>query len=407
MVFLCLLFFVDKWSKVQKCSYTCSTNHLFLGGETMRKFFRKGVPVLVISTLVATGCSFGANEAANEMDAPPVSYIDEGDSLELEESEEGVDGEGDAEAPSKGEEGEDGDEGEAEADAVVEDVQRELYLIDENGLVVPQTLTLPKTESVLRQSLQYLVDGGPVTELLPNGFKAVIPAGTEVDVHLDDDGVAIADFSNEFKEYDPEQEQQILQAITWTLTQFDTVEKVKIRINGYDQEMMPQNGTPIGEGVSRANGINIESNGVADMVNSKSVTLYFLDQKGENTYYVPVTRRVGLGEDSLKAAVNELLQGPSYKSNLLTDFRNGVELLSDPLYENGVVTLNFNESLLSQLDAKAVSDAALNMLALTLTEQEGVEQVAVQVNGETNILHESGQMTQPVSRPEKVNTGSF
>jgi germination protein M len=381
-------------------SYTCSTNHLLLGGETMRKMFRRGVPVLVLSTLVATGCSFGGNEATTEMDAPPVSYVDEGESLDLDEEEDVSEGEEqETEAPEKGEEGED-------AEAVVEDVQRELYLIDENGLVVPQTLSLPKTESVLKQSLQYLVEGGPVTELLPNGFKAVIPAGTEVDVHLND-GVAIADFSNEFKEYDPSEEQQILQAITWTLTQFDTVEKVKLRINGYDQEMMPQNGTPIGEGVSRANGINLESNGVVDMVNSKSVTLYFLDQKGENTYYVPVTRRVGMEEDSVKVAVEELLQGPSFKSNLLTDFRNGVQLLSDPIYENGVVTLNFNESLLSQLDAKAVSDTALNMLALTLTEQEGVEQVAVQVNGEENILHESGQMTQPVSRPELVNTVSF
>ncbi|WP_100373684.1 GerMN domain-containing protein [Bacillus sp. FJAT-45037] len=368
----------------------------------MRKFLRKSVPVLVMTTLVATGCSFGANEATTEMDAPPVSYVDEGDSLDLDE-------EGDApetEEPAKGEEAEPGEENVAEEEVVTSMVERELYLIDENGLVVPQTLSVPKTESVLKQSLQYLVDGGPVTELLPNGFKAVIPAGTEVDVHLVD-GVAIADFSNEFKEYNPEHEQQILQAITWTLTQFETVEKVTIRINGYDQDMMPQNGTPIGEGVSRANGINLESNGVVDLVNSKSVTLYFLDQKGDNTYYVPVTRRVGNSEDALKVAVEELLQGPSFKSNLLTDFRNGVQLLSDPIYENGVVTLNFNESLLSQLDARAISDIALNMLALTLTEQEGVEQVAVQVNGEANILHESGQMAQPVTRPEKVNTGSF
>lgn len=358
----------------------------------MRKMLRKGIPLLVLTMLTMTACSFGSNQAMKEMDKPPVSYVDEDESLDLEEEEPGE------EAP---------DEGSEKGEAVVETVKRELYLIDSNGLVVPQALDLPKTDGVLKQSLEYLVDGGPITELLPNGFRAVLPAGTTVDVNLKEDGTAIADFSNEFKEYDPSQEKQILQAITWTLTQFENVNKVQIRINGYDQEMMPVNGTPIGEGVSRSDGINIETDSVADIVNSKGVTLYFLAQNGDNTYYVPVTRRVSLAEESLAVAVNELLKGPSYDSQLLTDFRQGVALLDEPVYENGTVTLNFNESILSQLQATAVSSEVLDMLALTLTEQEGVEKVAIEVNGEANVLTESGQAVEPVSRPNLVNTGSY
>ncbi len=357
----------------------------------MRKVLRKGVPVLVLTMLTMTACSLGSNEAMKEMDTPPVNYVNEDESLELEE-------EPIEEAPELGSE---------EGEAVVETVKRELYLIDSNGLVVPQTLDLPKTEGVLRQSLEYLVDGGPVTEILPNGFRAVLPAGTTVDVNLKEDGIAIADFSNEFKEYDPSQEKQILQAITWTLTQFENVNKVQIRINGYEQEMMPVNGTPIGEGVSRTDGINIEADSVTDVVNSKGVTLYFLAQNGDNTYYVPVTRRVSLEEETLTVAVNELLKGPSYQSQLLTDFRQEVALLDEPMLENGIVTLNFNESILSQLQATAISSEVMDMLALTLTEQEGVEKVAIEVNGEANVLTESGQVAEPVSRPNLVNTGSY
>lgn len=349
--------------------------------------------VLLMFTLliIMSACSFGSNEVMQEMDTPPVNYVDENESLDLEEA--GV------EEPVE--------EESAESEVPTETVQRELYLIDANGMVVPQTLTLPKTDGVLKQSLEYLVDGGPITELLPNGFKAVIPAGTAVDVNLTEDGVAVADFSNEFKEYDPAEELQILQAITWTLTQFDNVEKVQIRINGYEQEMMPVNGTPIGEGVSRSDGINIEADSVTDIVNSKGVTLYFLAQNGDNSYYVPVTRRVSMESDSLTAAVTELLRGPSPHSQLLSDFRQGVALQDEPSYENGVVTLNFNEDILSELQATAVSTEVLNMLALTLTEQEGIETVAIEVNGEANVLAETGEAVQPVSRPELVNTGSY
>ncbi|MDT8859476.1 GerMN domain-containing protein [Alkalihalobacillus sp. MEB130] len=361
----------------------------------MRKVLRKGVPILAFTTLLTmTACSFGSNEATNEMDTPPTNYVEEDESLGLEEDVE--------EAPDEA----DGEEGAGE-EANEEYVQREIYLIDSNGLVVPQTLELPRTESVLKQSLEYLVDGGPVTELLPNGFRAVLPAGTEVTVNLQEDGIAVADFSNEFKEYDPNQEKQVLEAITWTLTQFENVDSVQINVNGYKQDTMPVGGTPIGETVSRANGINLETGSVTDVVNSKGVTLYFLAQNGENTYYVPVTRRVASGQESLTAAVKELLKGPSNESPLLTDFRHEVALLDEPKYENGTVTLNFNESLLSQNQATAVSDDVLNMLALTLTEQEGVEKIAVKVNGEANVLSESGNAVEPVSRPSLVNTGSY
>ncbi|OLO27801.1 sporulation protein [Alkalihalophilus pseudofirmus] len=359
----------------------------------MSKLFKTGVPLLLFLTLIISGCSFGSNDAMQEMDAPQINYVDEGETLEEEEFETI----GTEEEPVE------------EQDAPMETVKRELYLIDQNGMVVSQTFDLPRTQGVLKQSLEYLVDGGPVSNLLPNGFKAVLPAGTEVDVHFkEEERTAIADFSEDFKTYNPEQELQILQSITWTLTQFENVDKVQIRINGYDQETMPVNNTPIGEGYSRTNGINFEQSEVADVVNSKGVTLYFLAQNGDNTYYVPVTRRVKNSDDLRQEVVNQLLAGPSIYSNLHTDIRNGAELLESPRYENGVVTVNFNEAILNQMENTAISDEVLNLLVLSLTEQPGVEKVAIEVNGEAKVLKASGEpLSEPVGRPINVNTGKF
>ncbi|WP_428909314.1 GerMN domain-containing protein [Niallia sp. Krafla_26] len=343
---------------------------------------------VVGTALFLSGCGLlGGEEKAVEIDPPQeVTYTDE----EIEVTEQAAEQEV------------------SEDKAVEETIKTELYLIDKNGYVVPQTLDLPKTDSVATQALQYLVKNGPVTEMLPNGFQAVIPADTKVSVNVKDK-VATVDFSNEFKEYQAEEEMKILQSITWTLTQFDGIEKVKLQLNGHPIEEMPVNGTPIGYELSRNDGINLETSSVADVMNTKPLTVYFVGGDKDNYYYVPVTKRVSNEvEDNITAAVNELVDGPGMFSNLLNEFRPEVKLLDKAKVEDGLVTLNFNESIYNSFEEKMISEHVLNTLVLSLTEQPGIESVAVTVNGKAELLDEDGKkLTEPVSRPEKVNTGSF
>jgi germination protein M len=348
---------------------------------------------VIVLTMLLSGCGlFGKDEAVKEIDPPQdVTYLEDGETIQSSK-------EGEKQTSAK------------EEQKATETVKRELYLIDKNGFVVPQTLELPKTDAVAKQALEYLVEDGPVSEILPNGFRAVLPADTRVlGVKLEEDGTIIADFSREFSNYRKEDEKRILQAITWTLTQFDKVKKVKIRINGHDQTVMPVNGTPIQDGVSREDGINIDTSGVVDITNTHPVTVYFLAQEDGQPYYVPVTRRVSnKEEDHVVAIVNELIKGPSYTSGLLSDFQADVKLLDKPKYENGKVTLNFNEAIYGSKEKNVISEHVLNSLVLSLTEQEGIESVAITVNGKANLVKEDGKsLAEPVTRPENVNTGSF
>lgn len=287
-------------------------------------------------------------------------------------------------------------------------VKTELYLIDKNGYVVPQTLELPKTSSVAKQALEYLVDNGPVTEMLPNGFKAVIPAETKISVDIKDT-VATVDFSKEFKNYQPEEEMKILQSVTWTLTQFDTIKSVKLQMNGHELTEMPVKGTPIGEILSRAAGINIDTSDVVDITNTKSLTVYFIGGEEGSYYYVPVTRRVNNSvKDNVVAVVNELVKGPNQKSNLVSEFMPDVKLLGVPKLEAGTVTLDFNKNIYGSFKEKVLSQHLLDALVLSLTEQKNIQKVAVTVEGKASLVDKQGRkLTEPVTRPEKVNTGSF
>lgn len=338
---------------------------------------------VLISSVLLSGCGLLGGEKKEKIDPPQTeTYTDDGTKLEETTGEEIVDEE-----------------------AVEGSVMTELYLLDKNGYVVPQTLPLPKTESVAKQALQYLVEGGPVTEMLPNGFAAVLPVDTQVDVDIKDK-TAIVNFSNEFKNYKPENELKILQSVTWTLTQFDSIEKVKLRLNGHDLNEMPVAGTPIGQDSSRANGINIDTSEVVDITNTKAATVYYLAGEEGSYYYVPVTRRVQ--DNGIEGVVAELVKGPSYTSTLLNDFSPDVELVEEPKIENGVVTLNFNESIYGSFEEKIISQHLLNTLVLSITENKGIESVEVMVNGKAELVQENGEkLIEPVTRPENVNTGSF
>ncbi|MCM3572104.1 GerMN domain-containing protein [Mesobacillus subterraneus] len=340
------------------------------------------------TTVFLSGCGLFGGEEKKKIDPPQdVTFMEEGEALDENVSTETT---------------EDGTE------AVETSIQTELYLIDKNGYVVSQTMDLPKTESVAKQALEYLVANGPVEQMLPNGFRAVLPADTQMTVNIKD-GTATVDFSKEFGSYQKEDEKRILQAVTWTLTQFDTIDEVKLQMNGTPLEAMPVGGTPIGGKLSRADGINTDNTDVVDITNTKAVTVYYIGGEEGAYYYVPVTKRVSNEmKDNITAIVNELVEGPAYASNLLSDFQPGVKLLDAPKVEDGKVTLNFNESIYGSFEEKMVSEHLLNSLVLSLTEQTGVESVALTVNGKADVLTESGEkLAEPVTRPEKVNTGSF
>jgi len=289
-------------------------------------------------------------------------------------------------------------------------IQRELYLVDKNGYVVPQTIAMPvpKENEVVKQTLEYLVKDGPVTNLLPNGFRAVLPANTTLSVDVKKDGTAVVDFSKEMKSYKKEEERQIIESVAWTLTQFKNIKQVKFQINGEKLAKMPVGGTPLGESVSRADGINFDDEQVADVTNTKSVTLYFLAQNNKKQYYVPVTRRVAEGKgNEIATVVNELVKGPS-SSSLLNDFNADVKLVSEPKLQDGKVTLNFNENIYANKGKSVISNYVLQSLVLSLTEKQDVKNVSVEVNGKANLVTEKGEkLTKPVNRPQNVNTGSF
>ncbi|WP_153464712.1 GerMN domain-containing protein [Sediminibacillus terrae] len=360
---------------------------------------------IVSAAFGLTGCGvFQGEQTLKEMDTPP-EEASLTDNLDEVTEEEGQQAEEDSQETEGTEAGTDTEEAEPTT------VERQLYLLDANGMVVPQTLELPQLESkeVAKQALEYLVKDGPVTELLPDGFEAVLPAGTTINSLNLKEGTLTVDVSEEFAEYQAEDEQKILQSMTYTLTQFENVDKVKLQINGKAKEEMPVSGTPIGKGVSRANGINIYNGDNIDLMDSKAVTLYYPAQQGEQVYHVPVTQHVEAEDaEDFASIVQALVDGPSLDLNLLNVFNAGTSLTAEPTIKDGVLTLDFNENILNSVENASIADEVMETLVLTLTDQPGVEAVDVNVADMEEIYNEAGTAyTEPVTKSMFVPTGNL
>ncbi|GIO21761.1 GerMN domain-containing protein [Oceanobacillus sp. J11TS1] len=330
--------------------------------------------------VLLAGC-FKGEQSSKEVDPPQ--------NAEAVNSEETVDGEEGAATPD-------------EAEEAADTVSRELYLIDSNGMVASQIVELPVPEAnqVAQQVLEYMVKGGPITPMLPNGFQAVLPEDTEVlGVNLQEDGTIVVDLSKEFSEYEASSEVPMLEAITHTLTQFDNVHKVKLRVEGADLKEMPVNGTPINDGYTRANGINLTHNDTLDYLDSRPVTMFYPVEKENNRYYVPITQYVEMkDENDITSVVEELVDGPGYENNVVNVFQPEAALTSEPVIEEGVLHLTFNDGILMNKEQQIIADEVMETMVRTLTEQPNVDSVNVQVENVDEVFNENGEpYSEPVS----------
>jgi germination protein M len=277
-----------------------------------------------------------------------------------------------------------------------------LYYKDALGFVAPVGLRIPAKEGIAKLALEYMVEGGPGEALLPSGFQALLPKGTTIVTNVTKSGLAIVDFSENFTQYNPQDERKILEAITWALTGFKSINQVEIWVEGKALKQMPVDGTPLDEPLTRAMGINLErAEGINPAVAS-AVTLYFQGQNEDAyTYYVPITRLIPYTDDLTAAAVQQLIQGPGMQSQLHSVMQASTNILNVEQMDDTVI-VNFGSNILGE--DQLVASNSLQALVLSLTEISGVPKVQIMVEGKAAVVSSDHvNYTTPVSRPAQVN----
>lgn len=255
-----------------------------------------------------------------------------------------------------------------------------IYLLDTNGYVARTTIkseNLDPKETALDVAKGLIIDGEK-SHIIPNGFRAIIPAGTEIlGLNLENKILTI-NFSKDLLNINEKEEEKMIEAIIYSLTSVEGIDKVTIQVEGKTLENLPHSKKNITFPQDKKYGINKKYD-LTTTSSIESYTIYYVCQQNDNQYYVPVTKYINSkGEDKIKIIVDELSTSPIYETNLMSYLDANV-VLKDYSLEESQLKLNFNEAILSDKN-KHILEEVVYTLGLSMEENYNVKTVMLLVN---------------------------
>lgn len=263
-------------------------------------------------------------------------------------------------------------------------VESTIYLVDSNDYVARTTIPTCKCEGVdlAKDLLEGLVVGGTKNNIIPNGFRSIIPPDVTIkDINLQENILTI-NFSKELLEVNDKDEDKMIESIIYTLTSIDGIDKVIIKVEGEILNKLPNSKTNIPTVLDKSYGIN-KSYDLSNLNDILSYTTYYTSTYNNTKYYVPVTKYINSkNSDVVKIIIKELGSSPIYQTNLMS-YLNTNTVLKDYELDNNKLKLNFNELLLNDLDKKNILEEVIYTISLSMNNvYDNLESVSFLVNNE-------------------------
>lgn len=324
-------------------------------------FYKKWIIVLVfllIFSIILSGCGIVKKKEIEE----PVNDID--DSLDLDT--------------------------ETEDDS--QDRETILYYQDDSGYLVPIMRRIEWEEGIAKAALSKLMDTPEQQqEILGMGLKALLPAEAQVNGISINDGLAKVDFNSKAMEYtDAIAENNMVQGVVRTLTEFPAIERVQLIFDGKLVDSL-QFGTKVGEPIEPKT-INPEL-APDSMGGGAEVTVFFHNTSSSRyEYLVPVTRITSSTLATVETAMEELLKGPKSDGGLHMDIPSDVQILGVQM-DDGITYVNFSKEFDSLKESENESTV---LKAITMTAKSFPEVASIQILVEGKEYGDEPFMTTPV-----------
>lgn len=262
----------------------------------------------------------------------------------------------------------------------LEVVTNSIYLLDNYSyLGKTEVVVNSKTiEDKVKELVDVLITGGNGENKIPNGFKAILPSETKILSIKYENNLVKIDFSKDILDVNKELEEKMIEALIYTITSIDEVEKIIIYVEGDILTKLPQTGINLPSTLDRDFGINK----TFDFTSTKDinqVTVYYLNKHDENYYYVPVTKYLNDNRDKIKIIIDELSSSNTYNTNLLSYLNSSTELLAIEEQPN-ILELTFNSYIFSDIDDKDILEEVIYTICLSVKDNYNVDEVVIKDN---------------------------
>lgn len=277
-----------------------------------------------------------------------------------------------------------------------------VYYQDGDGYLIPMTRWIVQQSGIARASVNLVIDSAlNREELAYYGVYPVIPENTEIlgiDIR---DGIATIDFNRYLLNYDSAlSERNIVASIVYTMTEFETIERVRILINGYQQGMLKY-GTNLEEPLGRE---DVMINGDLALTPTEMVKVDVFLMKQANigfTYPVPFSVADTTDADNIPEILVKQLLDTESEGGLVSEIPQEVVLLGTDI-SNGIITLNFNEKFMNY-GGTMREEGILKQLAYTLRQCDGIRRMKIVVAGREIELPEGTDISGGLAIPITIN----
>lgn len=278
------------------------------------------------------------------------------------------------------------------------------YYQDEEGYIIPATRKVAKQIGIARATINATIDNSINREdVAYHGLYPVLPKGTEIlGINLKE-GTAVIDFNPKVFDYENEQsERNIISTIVYTLTEFDTIDNVRILVNGYKQSEL-KFGTDISGPLDRNNILINSYKTNLDKGLDKSDIYLYRSVNNQYDYLVPVSvEHTRISEDQLPGKLIDLLSSEYSNDEFYSELPVSTKLVKSSIQDN-VLIVDLNNEI-KNYSGISRENFIVNQIYHTMKQVSGAQKIKVYINGSSAILPEGTNISQTVFFPCNINS---
>lgn len=262
-------------------------------------------------------------------------------------------------------------------------IEHEIYMVNKDNYVARTNVVLNESdlEAKVKSLLEYLIIDGKKGNNVPNGFRSIIPSGTEIKSVELKDGLLKVNFSKEILEIDQTLEEKMIESIVYTLTSIEGVKGILIYVEDDLLTVLPKSKIQLPSILTRDFGINK----VYDLVDTKNIsktTIYYIGKSNDdNYYYIPVTKVDNSNKDKVKVIIDELSSGSTYENNLMSFLNFNTKLEKYDLVDK-TMYLTFNDYILNSIEDKSILEEVIYSISLSISDNYDVNEVIFMIGDE-------------------------
>ena len=250
-----------------------------------------------------------------------------------------------------------------------------IFLVDNKDYVARTSIVKNSSETIeqIKEIIEALTKNTKKSSYIRDGFKPIIPDGTKIlDLKLEENILTI-NFSKELLNVVHCDEQKMIEAIIYSLTEIKDIKKIKILVEGKPLTNLPNSNKKLPDYLDKSYGINKIYN-LDSLKETTKTTIYYLSKNKDYYYYVPVTKVSNEKTERVEIIIKELKSTPIYHTNLISCLAASANMTSYEMLENAI-SLSFNNYLIANIKEEDILEEVKYSIALSIRDTYGINEV--------------------------------